>query len=302
MPIELPIELPVEPPVELQVFVGDRVVPLSQAWVSVFDAGFQSGDAVWEGLRVYHGRVLELERHLRRLEQSAHALRIRLPYDASGFSAAIQRTLEANRFVHDTHVRLMVSRGARSTSGMDPRNAPPVGTTVIVAEHKPVAEEPAAQRLRTASIRRPHPQVVDASIHHANQLNSILARLEILDAPDIDATLMLDAFGYVAEADTANVFCVTDGAVRTPLPTSCLHGITRAAVLDLARGAGYPTAEEQLTLFDLYNADEVFVTGTVCELVPVVALDARRIGDGRPGPVWRDLLDRYRGRVVELTR
>lgn len=288
-------------PVELQVFVEDRVVPLSQASVSVFDAGFQSGDAVWEGLRVYSGRVLELERHLRRLRESAHALRIRLPYDADGFTRAVSQTLQANGFVDDTHLRLMVTRGARSTSGMDPRNAPPVGLTVIIAEHKPVPAEPAPQRLRTASIRRPHPQYVDPSIHHANQLNSILARLEVLDEPGIDATLMLDAFGYVAEADTANVFCVSDGAVRTPLATSCLHGITRGAVLELSRAAGYRTTEEQLTLFDLYNADEVFLTGTVCELVPVVALDGRSVGTGQPGPVWSDLLARYRAHVRELT-
>lgn len=289
-------------PLELQVFLGDRVLPVSQAGVSVFDAGFQSGDAVWEGLRVYHGRVLELDRHLRRLEESAHALRIRLPYGAAGFARAIEQTLTANGFVDDTHIRLMVSRGTRSTSGMDPRNAPPVGTTVVVAERKPVDEVPTPQRLRTASIRRPHPQFVDSGIHHANQLNSILARLEILDEPEVDATLMLDAFGYVAEADTANLFCVTQGAVRTPLATSCLHGITRGAVLDLSRAAGYPTTEEQLTLFDLYNADEVFLTGTVCELVPVTVVDGRRIGAGTAGPVWTDLLGRYRARVDELTR
>lgn len=184
---------------------------------------------------------------------------------------------------------------------MDPRNAPPSGTMVIIAEHKPVPAAPAPQRLRTASIRRPHPQFVDANIHHANQLNSILARLEVLDDRGIDATLMLDAFGYVAEADTANIFCVTEGRVRTPFATSCLHGITRGSVLGLSEGAGYPTTEEQLTLFDFYNADEVFVTGTVCELVPVVEIDGRRIGSGEPGPIWRDLLERYRREVKELT-
>ncbi|UPK74561.1 aminotransferase class IV [Nocardioidaceae bacterium SCSIO 66511] len=286
----------------LQVFVSDRVVPLAEAAVSVFDAGFQSGDAVWEGMRVYNGRVLKLDRHLRRLEQSANALRIRLPYDAAGIADAVHRTLEANGFTDDAHIRLMVTRGSRSTSGMDPRNAPESGTLVIVAEHKPVDERPAPQRLRTASIRRPHPQVVDASIHHANQLNSILARLEILDQPEIDATLMLDAFGYVAEADTANIFLVSEGKVRTPFATSCLHGITRETVLDLAVAAGYETAEAQLTLFDFYSADEVLVTGTVCELVPVVEIDARRIGTGEPGPVWWDLLSRYRAQVKELTR
>lgn len=287
---------------DLQIFVGDAVVPAHSATVSVFDAGFQSGDAVWEGMRVYNGRVLKLDRHLRRLEESAHALRIRLPYDAAGIAEAIQATLEANGFREDTHVRLMVSRGTRTTSGMDPRNAPPVGTMVVIAEHKPVEIDPSPQRLRTASTRRPHPHFVDASIHHANQLNSILARLEVLDETGIDATLMLDAFGYVAEADTANIFWVTEGSVRTPQATSCLAGITRDTVLGLSRDAGHPTSEAQLTLFDLYNADEVFVTGTVCELVPVTVIDNRRIGVGKPGPIWRDLLDRYRAQVQELTQ
>lgn len=286
---------------ELQVYVGDRIVPASRAGVSVFDAGFQSGDAIWEGMRVYNGRVYRLEQHLRRLEQSAHALRIRLPYDIPEIATAIAQTLTANGFTEDTHIRLMVSRGTRATSGMDPRSAPPVGTLVIIPEKKPVMESPAPQRLRTSSIRRPHPQFVDSNIHHSNQLNSILARLEVLDDPGIDATLMLDAFGYVAEADTANVFCVSEGRLRTPITSSCLHGITRETVMGLARDAGVDTEEAQLTLFDLYNADEVFLTGTVCELVPVVEIDRRQIGTGQPGPVWRDMLDRYRTNIKELT-
>ncbi len=287
---------------ELHIFVEDRVLPAGEAKVSVFDAGFQSGDAIWEGLRVYNGKVFRLEQHLARLEQSAHALRITLPLGRRGIADAIQQTLDVNSFHDDTHVRLMVTRGSRRTSGMDPRNAPERGTLVIIAERKPVDPEPTPQRLRTASIRRPHPQFVDASIHHANQLNSILARLEILDEPHIDATLMLDAFGYIAEADTANIFCVTDGVVKTPFATSCLHGITREVVLALSKQAGFPTVEQQLTLFDFYNADEVFVTGTVCELVPVVSIDHRGIGEGKPGPVWRQLLNLYRELVDGETR
>lgn len=286
----------------LQIYVGDRVVPAQGATVSVFDAGFQSGDGVWEGLRVYNGKVFKLAQHLRRLEQSAHAMRITLPMNPEGIAGAIDQTLTANDLRDDTHIRLMVSRGTRKTSGMDPRNAPAQGTLVIIAERKPVELEPTPQRLRTASIRRPHPQFVDANIHHSNQLNSILARLEILNDTDIDATLMLDAFGYVAEADTANIFCVTEGVVRTPYATSCLHGLTRDAVLRLSAAAGYPTHEHQLTLFDFYSADEVFVTGTVCELVPVTTIDDRQIGDGKPGPVYRRLLDLYRAEVQEQTR
>ena len=283
---------------ELQVFVGDRVLPISQAGVSVFDAGFQSGDAVWEGLRVYRGQVYALDDHLTRLAHSAKALRITLPLDRRQIGEAIAATLTANGFSDGVHIRLMVTRGTRTTSGMDPRNAPGTGTIVIIAESKPVEELPTPQRLRTASIRRPHPHFVDPNIHHSNQLNSILARLEVLDDPGVDAALMLDADGFVAEADTANIFCVTDGVVRTPLPTACLHGLTRGAVLRLSRELGLPTEEGRLTLFDLYTADEVFLTGTVCELVPVVEIDRRAIGCGTPGPVHAQLLGAYRDLVA----
>ncbi len=278
-------------------YVKGQLVESARASVSVFDAGFQSGDAIWEGLRVYAGNVFRLEQHLDRLEQSAQALRIVLPGGREGIRDALHTTLAANDMVEDTHVRLMVTRGTRSTSGMDPRNAPAEGTLVIVPEHKRVDVEPAPQRLRTASIRRPQPQVLDPSIHHANQLNSILARLEVVDDPDVDAALMLDVQGFVAEADTANIFCVVDGGLWTPPATACLHGITRGIVLGLGPTAGLRSGERALTLFDLYRADEVFLTGTVCELVPVTRIDARQIGGGRPGPVWRDLLDRYRDLV-----
>lgn len=285
-----------------QVYVGGKIVPADGTHISVFDAGFQSGDAIWEGLRVYNGRVLRLEQHLARLEASARALRITLPLSLGKIAHAVVETLAANGLETDAHLRLMVTRGARTTSGMDPRNAPAHGTLVIVPERKPVAVDPAPQRLRTASIRRPSPQILDPSIHHANQLNSILARLEILDEPDVDATLMLDSQGYVAEADTANIFCVTGGVLRTPLPTACLHGITREIVLQIASGAGYQVHEQQLTLFDLYSADEVFITGTVCELVPVTMIDSRPIGTGQPGQHWRSLLDLYRDLVDGETR
>ncbi len=286
----------------LQVYVGDRLMPPDQASVSVFDAGFQSGDAIWEGLRVYGGSVFRLEEHLDRLEHSAQAMRIALPGGRAGVRAALAETLSSNQIVDDTHLRLMVTRGTRSTSGMDPANAPADGTLVIVPERKPVAPDPAPQRLRTASIRRPQPQVLDPSIHHANQLNSILARLEVLGDADVDAALMLDVHGFVAEADTANLFCVLDGRLLTPIPSACLHGITRAIVLGLARSAGLGGEERQLTLFDVYRAEEVFLTGTVCELVPITRVDGRDIGSGQPGPVWRSLLTAYRDLVGAETR
>jgi len=285
----------------MSVYVGGRLVDPSEPAVSVFDAGFQSGDAIWEGLRVYDGSVFRLEEHLDRLEHSAKALHIDLPGGRDGVRGALAQTLAANQATSDTHVRLMVTRGSRSTSGMDPANAPAEGTLVIVPERKPVELDPTPQRLRTASIRRPPPQVLDPSIHHANQLNSILARLEVRNDPDVDAALMLDTQGFVAEADTANIFCVVDGRLLTPLPTACLHGITRQIVLELGGRTDLGGDERALTLFDLYRADEVFLTGTVCELVPVVAVDGREIGTGKPGPAWRSLLEAYRDLVRRET-
>lgn len=289
-------------PHPVQVYVAGEIVSAADPHISVFDAGFQSGDAIWEGLRVYNGRAFRLDQHLARLRASARAMRITLPLPSEEIAAAVSETLAANQMSGDTHIRLMVTRGSRSTSGMDPRNAPAKGTLVIIPERKPVPEVPTAQRLRTASIRRPSPQVLDPSIHHANQLNSILARLEILDEPEVDATLMLDMDGFVAEADTANIFCVSEGVVRTPIPSACLHGITREIVLELARDAGYDVQERRLTLFDLYTADEVFLTGTVCELVPVTMIDSRPIGTGDPGPHWQRLLELYRKLVDGETR
>lgn len=284
----------------LLALVDGRLVDVREAAISVFDAGFQSGDAAWEGLRVYNGTVFRLDDHLHRLADSAKALKITLPLPLAEIGAAVDVTLAANDLRHDAHVRLMVTRGTRSTSGMDPRNAPPAGTLVIVAEPKPVPLQPSPQTLRTSSIRRPGPQTVDPGIHHANQLNSILARLEVQDT-GVDAALMLDQDGYVAEADTANIFCVTNGRLRTPFATSCLHGITRSIVLGLGVDLDISPREERLTLFDLYGADEVFVTGTICELVPVVMIDDRAVGAGKPGPDWGRLLDAYRALVQRET-
>jgi branched-chain amino acid aminotransferase len=255
---------------------------------------------VWEGLRLYRGTVFRLDAHLERLEHSAGILRIALPMDRPGIADAVRATLAANDFTDNVHIRLMVSRGERATSGMDPRTAPPVGQLYIVAEEKPVAERPAAQRLRTSSVRRPTPDVLDPAIHHANQLNSILARMQVMET-GVDAALMLDAQGFVAETDTANIFCVRGRRVLTPLPVACLHGITRAVTIEEARRLGFDVEERSLSLSEFYSADEVFTTGTVQELVPIVAIDDRVVGAGRPGPVWEQLLRAYRALIDRET-
>ena len=286
---------------QLKIYLAGKIVDARDARVSVFDAGFQSGDAVWEGLRLYNGTVFSIDEHLSRLEESAKALCLRLPLDKSGIRDAVYQTLEANNFTDGAHLRLMVTRGTRSTSGMDPKNAPDVGTLIIIAESKPVDDQPAPQRLRTSSIRRPSAATLDPSIHHSNQLNSILARLEVRNDPGVDAALMLDMDGNVAEADTANIFLVKGNSVYTPYATACLSGLTRRLVLKLAADAGFDSQERTLGLFDFYGADEVFITGTVCELVPIVAIDGRPIGLGEPGPVHQALLRAYRGYINDAS-
>lgn len=282
---------------ELRVYVNGEIVLASEASVSVFDASFQSGDAVWEGMRVYHGTVFRLEQHLERLEASAVTTRIVSPLARSQLGDAIYSVLKANGFEHDVHIRMMLSRGTRTTSGMDPANAPPVGTLVIIPETKPVPPVPQPVVLATVPIRRPRPDVLDPNVHHSNQLNTILARLFARDA-GAEAALMLDADGYAVETDTANLFCVSDDKLLTPPPDACTRGVTRGIVLELARRRGIGVVEANLHLFQLYSASEAFVVGTLGELVPVASVDARPIGAGSGGPVWKALLSDYR-RLVD---
>ncbi len=278
---------------DLIVYVDGRLMPRNRATVSVFDASFQSGDAVWEGIRVYDGRVFELEAHLARLFDSAKALAIQVPLTREGLRQAIFSTLHANRLYDDAHIRLMVTRGERATSGMDPRNIWRPGTLVIIAEHKPPIFDPRGIRLATTSTRRPSPDTLDPKIHHANQLNSILAKIEA-NRMGADDALMLDARGFVAETATMNLFVVKGGTFLTPHTTACLEGLTRAQVLRQVRKAGFEAIERDISLLEVHTADEVFATGTVAEIVPVVEVDGHPIGDGVPGPLTHRVRALYR--------
>jgi len=281
---------------ELLIYVNGKILPRSEAHVSVFDASFQSGDAVWEGLRLYDDVVFKLDEHLDRLYRSAKALEITIPTDHAKLAEAVYATLQANEFHDEVHIRLMVTRGERRTSGINPQNIGGPPAVVIIPEFKPVPEIPQGIRLRTVGIRRPEPDVLDPGIHSANQLNSVLAKLEANRA-GVDGALMLDRNGFVAETDTSNIFMVRANALATPRATACLHGITRRVTFDLARTSGRETREGDLSLFDFYSADEVFTTGTVQELVPVVEIDGRGIGSGTLGPVTAELLAAYRRAV-----
>ena len=269
---------------DLMVSVGGRLTHRDEAAVSPFDSVVQGGDAVWEGLRLYDGRIFQLTEHLARLRRSAQALAFTsIPPDEE-IIAEIRRTLAANQMTDNVHIRLTLTRGVKITSGMDPRLNQSGPTLIVLPEHKPPVYDTSGIRLITASVRRPTPDSLDPKIHHNNLLNSILAKIEANIAGADDA-VMLDHRGFVAETNATHVFAVTGEVLVTPTTGACPEGITRQVVLDLAAKAGLAVAVGDYSLTQLYTAGELFVTGTMGGIVPVLALDGRPIGAGQPGPV-----------------
>ena len=264
---------------DLVVSVGGRLGHRDEVGVSVFDSVVQGGDAVWEGLRLYDGRIFALTEHLARLRHSAQALAFaEIPSDEE-IVTELRRTLAANDMTDGVHIRLTLTRGTKLTSGMDPRLNTAGPTLLVVAEHKPPVYGSGGLRLITSSLRRPGPDVLDPKIHHNNLLTSILAKIEANVAGADDAVL-LDGAGMIAETNATHLFFVTAGVLRTPTTRACPEGITRATVLRLAAEAGVPVEVGDLTLPQLYSADEAFVTGTMGEIATVAEVDGRRIGAG----------------------
>lgn len=259
----------------IKVWIDGQLYSREEAKISVFDSAVQGGDAVWEGLRLYKGRVFSLEAHLDRLFDSAHALLFQGLPTRQAVKAAIEATLKANEMQHDVHIRLTLTRGKKITSGMDPRLNQLGCTLIVLAEHKPPVY-PESIRLITSSVRRNSPMSVDSKIHHNNLINNILAKIEANNA-GADAGLMLDKDGYVAEANGVNVFFIRKGVVYTPHADFCLPGITRALVLRLCAENDIPHTERRLSLTEFYTADEVFTTGTMGELTKVHDIDGRAI-------------------------
>ena len=260
--------------------------------ISPFDSAVQGGDAVWEGLRLYQGAVFGLGAHLARLRRSATALNFAsIPTDAE-ITDAVTATLRANGMVDGVHVRLTLTRGVKVTSGMDPRLNQAGATLIVLAEHKAPVYDTAGLRLITASVRRPGPDVLDPKIHHANLLNSILAKIEATVAGADDA-LMLDGRGFVAETNATHLFAVLGGSLVTPGTVACPEGITRQTVLDLAAGNAIPAVVRDVSLAEMYAADEVFCTGTMGEIAGVTVIDGRTIGGGSVGPVTAQVATLY---------
>jgi branched-chain amino acid aminotransferase len=260
--------------------------------VSPFDSAVQAGDAVWEGLRLYQGAIFGLTEHLARLRRSALALNFAaVPTDAE-ITDAVTTTLRANRMVDGVHIRLTLTRGVKVTSGMDPRLNTSGATLIVLAEHKAPVYDTTGLRLITASVRRPGPDVLDPKIHHANLLNSILAKIEATAAGADDA-LMLDGRGFVAETNATNLFAVIGDVLVTPSTAACPEGITRQTVLELAAANGIPAVVRDVSLAEMYAADEVFCTGTMGEIAGITMIDGRPIGTGGTGALTTRIAGLY---------
>jgi len=277
---------------DLIVNVNGKLSHRDEAGVSPFDSVVQGGDAVWEGLRLYQGRIFRLEQHLDRLVSSAKALAFAHIPAREAIVTEIRRTLEANGMVDGVHIRLTLTRGVKVTSGMDPRLNQSGSTLIVLAEHKPPVYPTDGLALVTSSVRRFPPDCLDPKIHHNNLVQSILAKIEA-NVAGADDALMLDTRGFIAETNATHVFLAERGRVLTPRVVACPEGITRGAVLEICRAHAIPCEERDLSLTEAYRADEMFCSGTMGELAAVTRLDGRLIGDGKPGAMTQRLSELF---------
>jgi branched-chain amino acid aminotransferase len=285
--------------VELKTYVNGEFVNESDAKISVFDHGLLYGDGIFEGIRIYNKRIFKLDEHVDRLFESANALNMKVPLDKDGMKKAIIETCRINK-IENGYTRPIVTRGIGDL-GLDPRRCDK-SSLIIIAKHfmslyGDIYEK--GLKVVTCSWRRMPSQCLSPNIKSLNYLNNVLARIEANNA-DADEALFLDMEGYVSEASADNIFIIKKRVVITPSTITNLKGITRDTVIDICREKGLGVKEEFFTLFDVYNADEVFITGTAAEVGPVVEVDGRFIGGGKPGPITKDLMKAY-SHIVNTT-
>ncbi|WP_306252121.1 aminotransferase class IV [Parvularcula sp. IMCC14364] len=276
--------------------INGELFPRAEAKISVFDSGFMLGDGVWEGLRVYKGRIVFLDRHLDRLWEGAKALDFTLPLTKAALTRRLHDCLAANNMSDHVHIRLMVTRGTRSTPYQDPRVTVTPPTIVIIPEYKRPVFPTQGLSLFTVHVRRGFPDVQDQKLNSHSKINCITACIQATQA-GADEALMLDPHGFVATCNSTHFFIFRRGELWTSTGDYCLGGITRSVVLELARENGLPVFEKNFSLTDVYGAEEAFVTGTFAGLTPVRAVDGRIIGDGTSRPLMQKLQQLYIERV-----
>jgi len=277
----------------LKIWLNGKLVDEKDAKISVFDHGLLYGDGVFEGIRVYNSRVFELDAHIRRLYDSAKAIRLEIPMSRSELISAVEKTVEANGVI-DGYIRLLVTRGV-GTLGLNPFICEDSRLIIIADNIQLYPEElyEKGMKVISATTVRNHPLAIPPQVKSMNYLNNILAKIEALDN-DVPEAIMYNHEGYVAEATGDNVFIVRDGVIYTPpAEAGSLEGITRGIVIELAREENLEVVEKNLTRFDLYICDEFFLTGTAAEVIGIVEIDGRVIGDGKPGPVTKLLRKKF---------
>jgi branched-chain amino acid aminotransferase len=284
----------------LKVWIDGKLLDKADACVSVYDHGFLYCDGVFEGIRVYSGRIFECEAHIRRLFDSARAIRLQVPYDAQRLCDAMEQTFKANNFT-DCYIRLIVTRGIGNL-GVDPKKCTNPSVIIIADTIEVYPREMYEKGIAviTASVIRNHPNAVSPRIKSLNYLNNILARIEANDA-GVPEAVMLNHEGNVSECTADNIFIVRDGKVLTPgTSDGILEGVTRKVMLELCARLNIACAEKTLQRHDLYVADECFVTGTGAEVMPVTKIDGRPIGSGQPGPITRRLIEAFHKHIREV--
>lgn len=278
---------------DYQVFLNGDFVPEDDARVSVFDHGFLYGDGCFEGIRAYDGRVFKLKEHMDRLYASAKAINLDPPYDQEELTDLVLEACRVNE-LQDAYIRPIFSRG-KGDLGLDPRKCD-TPTTIIIAREFPRLYGPELYEegltVATVSVRRNPPQCLSPNIKSMNYLNNIIGKIEA-NQKGVDEGLMLDVNGFISEATADNFFIIDDGVVITPPYHNSLQGITRGAAMDVAEQQGLVVEEKAITLFDVYSADEAFMTGTAAEIAPIVEVDGREIGDGTPGRITTSLMDAF---------
>jgi len=280
-----------------KVYIGGKLFEKADAKISVFDHGLLYGDGIFEGIRQYSGRVFKLAEHVERLYDSAKSIHLTIPMPKDAMAAAVEDTLRANG-LRDAYIRLIVTRGSGSL-GLDPRKTTDPQVIIItdaISLYPPELYEHGL-KIVTAGTMRNHPSALNPRIKSLNYLNSILAKIEGTNAGCLEA-LMLNHKGEIAECTGDNIFVVKRGELHTPgVDAGILEGITRQAIIDLARGEGIAVFERSMDRHDVYTADECFLTGTAAEVIPVVECDARAIGAGKPGPITKSLFAKFHALV-----
>ena len=280
------------------IYVNGDLVPRNEASISVFDSGYLIGDGIWEALRLHEGVLVFLDEHLDRLWQAAATVGMDLGMSREDLTAELWRTLDANKMHDNVHVRFMLTRGIKKTPSQDPRLVVSGPNLVIIAEHKLASPESKENgvTLFTSTIRRGSPDYLDPRLNCHSKLHEVLALLQAIEA-GADEALMLDIHGFVATCNATNFFMVKGSEVWTSTGQYCMNGITRAKVIEVCKSNEIPCLQKNFSLFDVYGADEAFVTGTFGGLTPVMAVDGRTIGEGVFGPMTRRLEALYQDEI-----